>query len=586
MAPGHITEGYARRLAHRGPALPGWQRSVLGRLFSVVNVTEGWLVRLYEGEFFEWETAPVQPFHDQGDALVIWSMALGMGPNGYGPSGEFLLCLHDKPIVEFCSVKYSTLWRRENVRFYFEIKRKVAHPETAACGLGYLWLPAELLKTTGGPLRLSVRNRKRAHTWDVRAPFSERWCRIDGCTRLAPRVYLDDGIRLLREDPVRPAWKDRSLYVGDLHTHSGRTEELHARGEREFLREGIGLNCGIKSPDEVYRYGKFVSRLDFCAVTDHHGLYPPALTPDDWQHRIEAAARWNRSGFATFVACELMFAHAGHWNLYFREAAPAYPPSQKVGIARMKEVLKGRPDRLIFFPHQVPTYCLSPVDWDELDPDLTPLVEIYSCWGSGEYFGNPLQCVETDVRPASFVDAALQRGFRLGFIASSDAHEGAAGDATSPYNPIGAGLAFVWAPELTREAVFDALADRWCYATTGARMVLRFSVNGTAMGRDAPRSGKRRNILRLEVAAPDRLREIVIVRNGREAAVRSCRRSADAWEWVDEAPAAGGTNFYYPRIVMQDGETAWGSPVWVHPDTAGRSETDTPPAQPDSKEDP
>ncbi len=35
------------------------------------------------------------------------------------------------------------------------------------------------------------------------------------------------------------------------------------------------------------------------------------------------------------------------------------------------------------------------------------------------------------------------------------------------------------------------------------------------------------------------------------------------WEWVDNEASKSGTDYYYPRIVLKDGETAWGSPIWV-----------------------
>ena len=129
-------------------------------------------------------------------------------------------------------------------------------------------------------------------------------------------------------------------------------------------------------------------------------------------------------------------------------------------------------------PHQTSTYCCRPINWDLHDPSLSPVVEIYSHWGSDEYFGNPLQCREVDVNPHCFVDVALKRGHRMGFIGSTDEHGGAPGDGVTFLNPLGAGLACVWAPELSRESIFDALRDRWCYATTGARIVLKFTVNG------------------------------------------------------------------------------------------------------------
>jgi len=193
------------------------------------------------------------------------------------------------------------------------------------------------------------------------------------------------------------------------------------------------------------------------------------------------------------------------------------------------------------------------------------VVELYSHWGSGEYYGNPLQFTGVDVHPPSFIDVALKRGIKLGFIGSTDEHGGAPGDGITFYNPLGAGMACVWASDFSRESIFDALYDRYCYATTGARIILKFSVNGEFMGRTltSQKNGKHR-IIQVKVDAPDKIKEMVILKNNEEIAVKYCRKSSECWEWVDEAESDQATDYYYPRVVLQDGETAWGSPVWLN----------------------
>jgi hypothetical protein len=166
---------------------------------------------------------------------------------------------------------------------------------------------------------------------------------------------------------------------------------------------------------------------------------------------------------------------------------------------------------------------------------------------------------------------ALRRGYRLGMIASSDNHVGMPGRSyphdRQIHTPFPGGLAAVWAPELTREAIFDAVRARRCYGTTGARIILEFSVDGEPMGGElqvddarAPRK------IRVHARGTDVITRLEILRNGQvvHTALPEPRQAEDilSLEWQDDA-AIQGTAFYYVRLQQADGEMAWSSPIWV-----------------------
>ena len=69
---------------------------------------------------------------------------------------------------------------------------------------------------------------------------------------------------------------------------------------------------------------------------------------------------------------------------------------------------------------------------------------------------------------------AFAKGFRVGVVCHSDDHKGRPG-ATRPgastFGAIG-GLSCYFMPELTRDALFEALRRRWHYGTTGTRIFL------------------------------------------------------------------------------------------------------------------
>jgi hypothetical protein len=123
------------------------------------------------------------------------------------------------------------------------------------------------------------------------------------------------------------------------------------------------------------------------------------------------------------------------------------------------------------------------------------VVEITSGHGGWEWFGNRY----------------LENGFRVGFVGSSDNHAGHPGYSVGTNRQLG-GLAAVFAPENSRDAVFDSLRARRCYATTGERIVLLAELNGTPMGQEAALSDQRRLHCRVHGTQP--IDVIEVIKNG------------------------------------------------------------------------
>jgi len=90
------------------------------------------------------------------------------------------------------------------------------------------------------------------------------------------------------------------------------------------------------------------------------------------------------------------------------------------------------------------------------DGRLERAVEVHSTWGTFEWL----------------LHDAFEKGFRVGVVCHSDDHKGRPG-ATRPgassFGAIG-GLTCYFMPELTRDALFEALRQRRHYGTTGARI--------------------------------------------------------------------------------------------------------------------
>jgi hypothetical protein len=92
------------------------------------------------------------------------------------------------------------------------------------------------------------------------------------------------------------------------------------------------------------------------------------------------------------------------------------------------------------------------------DPRIERTVEVHSTWGTFEWL----------------LHDAFDKGYRVGVVCHSDDHKGRPG-ATMPgastFGAIG-GLSCYFMPELTRDALFEALRRRHHYGTTGTRLFL------------------------------------------------------------------------------------------------------------------
>ena len=92
------------------------------------------------------------------------------------------------------------------------------------------------------------------------------------------------------------------------------------------------------------------------------------------------------------------------------------------------------------------------------DGKLERAVEVHSTWGTFEWI----------------LHDAFDMGFRVGVVCHSDDHKGRPGATTPGASSFGAigGISCYFMPELTRDALFDALRRRHHYGTTGTRIFI------------------------------------------------------------------------------------------------------------------
>ncbi len=359
----------------------------------------------------------------------------------------------------------------------------------------------------------------------------------------------------VRSNPIlcMPGPDTTYLYWGDLHGHSG-------------VCDGTG------TPHDYYQYARDVSGLDISALTSHDafGFIPLDEDEKTWTLIKKEADLFYQPGvFVTFAGYEWTNWTYGHQHVIFLKTEEAVVCSSRnprnATPADLWKCLGGR--SAITIPHHVGGGPIA-YDWSFYNPAFQPVSEICSIHGNCEYYGAPRGIY----RPVEnhFVQDALSRGCKLGIVASGDSHNGHPGQ--RDISALTAGLMGVYAGELTRESVWKALKKRSVYATSGARMILGFHINAHSMGEIiyVENELETRDIAGT-VIGTDVIREMTIVKNGSILHSIAGQGVEATIHYRDDTPVGAG-DYYYLRIIQEDGEMAWSSPIWVEQASTGEKE--------------
>ena len=244
------------------------------------------------------------------------------------------------------------------------------------------------------------------------------------------------------------------IFFGDLHIHTN------------LSPCGRGKNGSI---EENLDYCRDIKKFDFVAITDHA---EDLFAERTWKVLLDGIEKYNSKEFVTIPAYEWTSDLYGHRNVYlfkpydriFHSMDPLSSSPRKLWTS-----LRENNQEAITIPHH-PIRAEFPMHWDH-DPQFQTAVEISSIWGSSEYYGNPLQERAYSV-PGTSVRNALIKGLKLGFVGGSDAHIQLPGSG---------GITGVFAETLSRENILNAIRHRHCYATTGAKIKLYFTLNNFLM---------------------------------------------------------------------------------------------------------
>ena len=260
------------------------------------------------------------------------------------------------------------------------------------------------------------------------------------------RVETESGNEVARANPLRVA-KSASLrrYWGDLHGQSGET-------------------IGMGTAEAYFRYARDKAFVD---IVGHQGN-DFQITDAFWAELNRLTAQFDRPGrFVCLPGYEWSgnTGMGGDRNIFFRREGRPIRRSSHILVEghtstdaiytadHLFRALDG--EDAIVIAHVGGRY--ADIKYAH-DGRLERTVEVHSSWGSFEWL----------------LHDAFELGYRVGVVCHSDDHKGRPGATRPGASTFGAvgGLTCYFMPELTRDALFEALRRRRHYGTTGPRMFI------------------------------------------------------------------------------------------------------------------
>jgi hypothetical protein len=193
-------------------------------------------------------------------------------------------------------------------------------------------------------------------------------------------------------------------------------------------------------------------------------------------------------------------------------------------------------------------------DWRDNDPQVEPVVEIYQ--GDRQNYEMPgaprTNSAQDSIggwEPLGFVSLALQKGYRLGFQASSD--------------HISTHMSYcnLWVTSPTREGIMEAFHKRRVYGSTD-NILADVRSAGHFMGEEF--SVTQPPAISVKLWGTANFAKVHIIKDGQYVySIQPGKKNVD-FTWQDASAVKGKTSYYYVRGEQADGELVWVSPMWIN----------------------
>jgi hypothetical protein len=364
-------------------------------------------------------------------------------------------------------------------------------------------------------------------------------------------------VESIRNQRVAIDGSPHRIVRGDLHRHTELSWDVGPGNDGSYL--------------DFYRYMIDVAAMDFGSLTDHQGGGHYAYWW--WLTEKSADMYYLPPRFVPLYGYErsVGFPH-GHRNVFHpTRGVPIFPFQIRTdqrgvfpGIGS-GAVLDNDTKLLYEYLHRSGGIAISHTsattsmgtDWRDNDPAVEPVVEMYQgARNSSETLGAPrVHSADEppDKAPGGFQQAGLvwnayAKGYRLGTITASD------------HGSTHISYALVYTPENERAAIIESIRKRHTYGAT-ANLIVDVHANGHFMGEEF--ATKEKPSLVLQATGTAKVSEVRLIRNNEYLYTNAPQTPDVEIKFIDMDPKPG-MNMYYFRLLQEDGEVAWSSPIWVN----------------------
>jgi len=306
-------------------------------------------------------------------------------------------------------------------------------------------------------------------------------------------------------------------YFGNLHSHTGNSD-------------------GTGTPEQAYNYARDSAHIDFLAVTDHL----EQIDPIEWYNVITTSNQMTVNGsFVALYGYEWGSPIHGHTNVYNTNNLILSIGWYYDDWDAFRQWVIDNPPAFSEFNHPGdPSYATTWNDFNYMGGDSDSVFKLIE-------FQFPQQATD-------WYEYALKKGWHLAPVWNQDNHSPDWGNKNN-------GRAGLWATELTKGALFDAIIKRRTFATSDKNASVWLDISGVAMGGTVQKAMNAPVHINLSDGNNEAWSNIELVsQNGIVDYFSSNTSSLDTTLLV----TPGNDNWMFIRAQQYDGDYVWSSPVY------------------------